>query len=81
MQGDRWGVVFGVVICKIMGSVIPIEAELVLGFTAMEPVEPEPYHLGFMLDYGILEKPDSCRVVGLDRSLRQGPSHFLEGCA
>ncbi len=69
---------FCVVIDKIMGFAIPIKAELVLGFAATEPVEPEPNHLGFLLDYGVVEKPGSCRIVGLDRSFRLGPLHFLE---
>ena len=75
------GVVFGVVICKIMGSALPIEAELILCFAATEPVQSEPNHFGFALDDGVMEKSGSCRIVGLYRSLRLGPSHFFERCA
>ena len=73
--------VFGVVICEIMGATFPIEAELILRFAATEPVKSEPNHLGFTLDYGVMEKSGSSRIVGLDRSFRLGPSHFFERCA
>ena len=69
------------VICEIMGTTVPIEAELVLCFAATEPVKSEPNHLGFTLDYGVMEKSGSSRIVGLDRCFRLGPSHFLERCA
>ena len=51
----RWGVVFGVVICEIMGSLLPIEEELILCLTATEPVQSEPNHFGFALDDGVGE--------------------------
>ena len=76
----RGRVVLGVVISKVVGATFPVEAELLLGFATAEPVEAEPYHFGSTLDNSVVEETSGCGVVGLDWSLRLGPTHFFEGC-
>ena len=39
-------VMFGMVIGKVSGAMVPVEVELGLSFMAVEPITAEPNHLG-----------------------------------
>ena len=54
------------VVGKIGRTMIPVEAELGLGFMAEKPMDSELNHLGAPLDDGVLEEACCIRVVSLE---------------
>ncbi len=74
-------VVFFVVVGPVLGSSIPVVAELVLGGAAMEPPEAHIHHFALARNDSIVGKSPSCGIVCLDRAFRLGPPHVDEGLA
>jgi hypothetical protein len=53
-------VVFGVIIGKIIGTFVPIERELSLGFMTSEPMDSHANHFDAACDDGVINKSNCC---------------------
>ena len=67
MRVVRGRVVFGVVIGEIVGTFVPIEPELALGFPASEPMDLHANHFDAACDDGVVYESDCSQIVCLDR--------------
>ncbi len=47
---------FGVVVRHVVNSFAPVEMELTLGGTALEPMEAHPNHFDLALDYCVADE-------------------------
>ena len=73
--------ILGAVIRKICVAKSPVEAELALGFVAVESSESHVHELNVLGDNGFVDDTGGGGVVGLDRRLGLRPTHFDEGLA
>jgi hypothetical protein len=71
----RWGMMLGKIICTIIDSFVPVEAELFVCGTVAEPV---PVHVPSLLDVG-MDKAVRRQVVGLQGCNRLGMAQGLKG--
>jgi hypothetical protein len=71
-------VVFGVVVCPVLGSGIPVISKLALRFAAPKPPEAHIHHLAPTRDNCIVGNSSSCGVVSLDGTFRLGLTHVNE---
>ncbi len=69
-------VVFGVVIGKIVGAFVPIEAELALGFSTSEPMDSHANNLDAACDDSVIYESDCSQIVCLDGQLGLWSTHF-----
>ena len=71
----------GEVIGKVFGSLLPVQAELILLDAAAHPVETHVKGFGALLAHVDGEDTVGGRAVGFDRGVRLQVAHFDEGCA
>jgi hypothetical protein len=72
-------VVFGVVVCPVLGTYIPTISKLILGCAVTEPPKLHIHHLGPAGHNSLVGNSSCCRVICLDRTFRLGPTHGNEG--
>ena len=68
--------ILGAVVDKICAARSPVEAELALGFTAVEPTESHVHGFNVFGDDGLVDDTGGSGVVGLDGRLGLRPTHF-----
>ena len=69
------------VISKVFGSLLPVQAELILFDSAAHPVESHVKGLEAFLAHVVSEDAVGGRAVGLGRGGRLRLAHISEGCA
>ena len=61
-----WRVVFCAVVVIVVFTVVPVDAELFLGFAATEPVKAHVHRFCLLGDNGVVSDADGRGVIGLD---------------
>lgn len=75
------GVMFGMIITEIIGTWSPVDKEVALANTILNPVKTHVHGFGLALADSAVGDSGGSRVIGLDRGGRLGMAHFDEGSA
>jgi hypothetical protein len=74
-------VMFGVVVCPLLGAYIPVITKLVLRCMATELPEIHIHHFAPARNDSFIGNPHCSGVISLDRTFRLGLTHVNKGLA